>query len=146
MSKTSAAIQGWYNLDKDRPHLIGTQCQSCKTYYFPKQSNFCRNPDCGSENFAEVPLSSSGTIWSYTSASYKPPEPFVAPDPFVPYTIAAVELEREKMIILGQVIAGVEPADLKVGDKVELVLDTLYSDEDGEKLIWKWQPTGGGAS
>jgi len=143
MGKKSAAIEGWYSLDEESPHLIGTQCTSCKTYYFPKQNMFCRNPDCGSESFQEVPLSRKGKIWSYTSASYKPPEPFVAPDPFVPYTIAAVELEREKMIILGQVVGGVEPSDIKVGDPVELVMDTLYTDDDGEKLIWKWQPVGG---
>lgn len=146
MGKKSAAIQGWYSLDANTPHLIGTQCQSCKTYYFPKQSNFCRNPDCQSENFEEVPLSRAGKIWSYTNAGYKPPEPFVAPDNFVPFTIAAVELDREKMIILGQMITGIEPADIKVGDEVELVLDTLYSDDEGEKLIWKWQPVKGDAS
>jgi len=146
MGKKFAAIEGWYSLDENAPHLIGTQCTSCKTYYFPKQSNFCRNPDCGSETFEEVPLSRKGTIWSYTSASYKPPEPFVAPDPFVPYTIAAVELDWEKMIILGQVVTGVEPSDIKVGDAVELVMDTLYTDDEGEKMIWKWQPIAGDAS
>lgn len=146
MGKKSAAITGWYSLDEDNPHLIGTQCTRCQTYYFPKQRNFCRNPDCGSEAFEEVPLSRKGKIWSYTSASYKPPEPFIAPDPFVPYTIAAVELDREKMIILGQVVAGVEPTDIKVGDPVELVMDTLYTDDEGEKLIWKWQPIAGDAS
>ena len=146
MGNKSAAIEGWYSLDDERPHLIGTQCQSCQTYYFPKQSTFCRNPDCQSESFEEVPLSRTGTIWSYTNAGYQPPEPFVAPENFEPFTIAAVELEREKMIVLGQMIGGVSPADLKVGDKVELVMDTLYSNEDGEKLIWKWQPVKGATS
>ncbi len=145
MGNKSAAIEGWYSLDKDRPHLIGTQCTSCKTYYFPKQSNFCRNPDCKSESFEEVPLSRTGKIWSYTNACYKPPEPFVAADPFEPYTIAAVELDREKMIVLGQVVEGIKPSDIKVGDAVELVMDTLYTDDDGEKLIWKWQPVKGDA-
>ncbi|NNE58735.1 MAG: Zn-ribbon domain-containing OB-fold protein [Hellea sp.] len=142
MTAKTAAIEGWYTLEEKAPHLIGTQCTSCKTYYFPKQSNYCRNPDCQSENFKEVPLSRTGKIWSYTNASYKPPEPFVAPENFVPFTIAAVELEQEKMIILGQMIGGVDTADIKVGDPVELVMDPLYEDEDGEKLIWKWKPVG----
>ena len=55
-----------------------------------------------------------------------PPEPFVAPDPFLPFTIAAVELEKEKMIVLGQVVAGVDVAELAVGMPIELVLETLY--------------------
>ena len=29
---------------------------------------------------------------------------------------------------------------LKVGMPVELVLETLYADADGERLIWKWKP------
>ena len=135
-----AAIEGWYTLDKDQPHLIGTQCTQCKTYFFPRQSSYCRNPDCDGSEFVDVQLSRTGTIWSYTNACYKPPEPFVAAEPFVPYAIAAVELDREKMIVLGQVIEGVDVTQLKVGMKMELVLETLHEDAESDKLIWKWKP------
>lgn len=134
------AIEGWYTLDNDKPHLIGTQCEACGTYYFPKQNTFCRNPECDSESFKEVELSRTGKVWSYTNSCYQPPEPYVSADPFVPYTIAAVELDKEKMIILGQVVPGVTPEDLHVGDAVELVLDTLHEDDDSRKVVWKWQP------
>lgn len=134
------AIEGWYTLDKDQPHLIGTQCTACKTYFFPRQTSFCRNPDCEGTEFVDVQLSRTGKIWSYTNACYKPPEPFVAAEPFVPYTIAAVELDHEKMIVLGQVIEGVDVTALKVGMKMELVLETLYQDDETDKLIWKWKP------
>ena len=77
---------------------------------------------------------------SCTNAAYKPPEPFVAAEPFEPFTIAAVELESERMVILGQVVRGVEVTDLKVGQEMELVLDTLYTDAESEKMIWKWKP------
>lgn len=136
-----AAVEGWYTMDNDKPHLIGTCCKQCGTYYFPKQDRFCRNPDCNSTEFDEVTLSRTGTIWSYTDAQYKPPEPFIAADPYVPYAIAAVQLEKEKMIILGQVIEGVGVDQLKVGNKAELVLETLYEDDDNVKVIWKWKPT-----
>ena len=136
----AAAIEGWYTLDNEAPHLIGSRCTCCGTYYFPKQTNFCRNPDCDSTEFEETQLSRTGKIWSYTDAQYQPPEPFVAPDPYVPYSIAAVELEKEKMIVLGQVVAGVDVDQLKVGDDVELVLETLYEDDDANKVIWKWKP------
>lgn len=136
----SAAIEGWYTIDSDTPHLIGTRCTECGTYYFPKQSRFCKNPDCESTDFEEVELSRTGTVWSYTDAQYKPPEPFVAPDPFKPFAIAAVQLEKEQMIVLGQMVEGVTVDQIKVGDPVELVLDTLHDDEDGAKVIWKWKP------
>jgi uncharacterized OB-fold protein len=44
------------------------------------------------------------------------------------------------MIVLGQVVAGVDVAELAVGMPVELVLETLYSDGENDKLIWKWRP------
>jgi uncharacterized OB-fold protein len=137
---TTAAIEGWFTLDNDKPHLIGTCCSHCGTYYFPKQSQFCKNPDCESTEFDEVELSRTGKIWSYTDAQYKPPEPFVAPEPYVPYAIAAVELEKEKMIVLGQAASGVSVDDMKVGQEVELVLETLHEDDESTKLIWKWKP------
>ncbi|NRB41246.1 MAG: OB-fold domain-containing protein [Pseudomonadales bacterium] len=137
---TIAAIEGWYTMDADKPHLIGTSCNSCGTYYFPKLSTFCKNPSCEGEEFTEVQLSRTGKIWSYTDSQYKPPEPFIAADPYVPYTVAAVQLEKEKMIVLGQVVAGVGVDQLKVGDDVELVLETLYENDEANKIIWKWKP------
>ena len=133
----TAALEGWYTLNADKPHLIGTQCKHCQTYYFPKQSKYCRNPDCDSTEFNEVELSRTGKIWSYTDACYKPPEPFIAKDPYEPY---AIELEKEKMVVLGQMIEGVSVEQLKVGIEVELVLETLHEDDESTKVIWKWKP------
>jgi uncharacterized OB-fold protein len=134
-----AALEGWHTMES-QPHLIGTQCEACGTYFFPKQSDYCRNPNCDSTDFREVQLSRTGRIWSYTNACYKPPAPFVAQEPFVPYAIAAVELEKEKMVVLGQVIEGLTVEDLKVGMRMELVLEALHETEDDIKVTWKWQP------
>jgi len=30
--------------------------------------------------------------------------------------------------------------DLTVGDEVELVVDTLYSEDGTDYLVWKWRP------
>ena len=134
-----AAIDGWYTLD-DPPHLIGSRCQTCGTYFFPRQTSFCRNPGCDGVTFEDVKLSRTGKLWSYTNACYQPPPPFVAPVPYVPFAIAAVELAAERMIVLGQVITGVDVADLTVGMDMELVLEPLYAQGGQEKLIWKWKP------
>ena len=136
----NAAIEGWHTLDTDKPQLLGSRCDSCGTYYFPKMLKYCRNPGCDSSDFSEVPLSRTGKIWSYTNACYKPPEPFVADDPFVAYSIAAVELGEEQMIVLGQVVKGVDVDQLKVGMDVELVLETLHETEEDTKVTWKWKP------
>jgi uncharacterized OB-fold protein len=133
------AIEGWHTMEPS-PHLIGTRCKSCGTYFFPKQTHYCRNPQCESTDFEEVELSRRGHIWSYTNACYKPPEPFVAPDPFEPYAIAAVQLEKEEMVVLGQVVEGVGVEDLKVGMPMELVLEHLHETDEDVKVTWKWQP------
>jgi len=44
------------------------------------------------------------------------------------------------MVVLGQLATGTDVADLRVGDEVELVLDTLHEDDDHEYLVWKWKP------
>ena len=135
-----AAIEGWYTLENP-PHLLGSRCETCGTYYFPRLTvGFCRNPVCEGTTFKDVPLSRTGRIWSYTNACYQPPPPFVAPDPFVPFAIAAVELGEERLIVLGQVAAGIDVARLRVGMPMELVLETLYSEGDTDKLVWKWRP------
>jgi uncharacterized OB-fold protein len=135
------AIEGWFTMDPREPHLLGSRCTSCKSYFFPKESFFCRNPHCTGTQFEEVPLSRTGKVWSFTNNCYAPPAPYVAPDPFVPYAIAAVELTDERMVVLGQVASGVDFGSLKVGIDVELVLERLYEDEDSEYLVWKWKPT-----
>lgn len=135
-----AALEGWFTLDEREPHLLGTRCRACGTCYFPKQSLYCRNPACQGTEFDEVPLSRRGTLWSCTNAGYAPPEPYVAADPFEPFAIAAVELEAERMVVLGQVVKGVGPEDLRVGQPMELVLEPLTEDADTVKLTWKWKP------
>jgi uncharacterized OB-fold protein len=126
-------------MDPERPRLLGSRCSSCGSYFFPKELSRCRNPRCGATDLAEVELSSHGTVWSYTVNHYPPPPPAVAAEDFQPYAVAAVELAEERMVILGQVPRGHEP-DLARGSSVDLVLDTLYEDDQAEYLIWKWSP------
>jgi uncharacterized OB-fold protein len=132
------AIEGWFTIEEREPHLLGTRCTECGTYFFPPERFDCRNPECHGTELEDVELSRRGKVWSYTVNHYAPPPPFVPRDPFEPYGVAAVELSKEEMVILGQV-AG-DPSHLSVGGDVELVLDTLYEDDDNEYLVWKWRP------
>jgi hypothetical protein len=68
----------------------------------------------------------------------------VAPDPFQPYAIAAVELAEERMVVLGQVAPGFPTSALEVGMRMDLVADPLYADDEHEYLVWKWRPAGRG--
>lgn len=137
-----AAREDWYTLDRDNPRLLGSQCAACGTYFFPVQEKFCRNPECDSEQFNSVELSHTGTIWSYTSAGYPPPPPYKATGNFEPFGLAAVQLEKEQLIVLGQLAEGVSMKDVKIGGQVELVLETLFEDDENRHLVWKWKPLG----
>jgi uncharacterized OB-fold protein len=139
------AVEGWFTLgDAGAPALVGSRCRGCGTYAFPQATQYCGNPDCESTEFESVELSRRGKIWSYTDARYKPPPPYVAAEPYVPFCLAAVELAAEKLVVMGQVVDGVTVDDLKVGDEVELVIETLYSEGDNDYQVWKWQPLAAG--
>jgi uncharacterized OB-fold protein len=141
MTTRVPAIEGWFTVDDDgTAALTGSRCTGCGTYAFPAAKNYCGNPDCDSREFEVVALSRRGKIWSYTDARYQPPPPYVPADPYVPFCLVAVELAAEKLVVMGQVLGGVTVDDLTVGDEVELVVDTLYSEDDHDYLVWKWQP------
>jgi uncharacterized OB-fold protein len=135
------AIEGWFTLGEE-PALLGQRCTQCSTVVFPPVATFCRNPSCSSREFSSVAMSRMGTVWSCTDAHYQPPPPFIpTTDPFEPFAIAAVELEAERLVVLGQVATGFGPGDLKVGSSVELVLETLEVRGDTQYVVWKWRPT-----
>lgn len=141
MSKNRVpAIEGWFTTG-DEPRLIGLHDADSGSYFFPKDMAVARAPGYADSELKEVELSRTGKLWSYTTNHYQPPEPYMSPDPFVPYTVAAVELTDERMVVLGQLDDGIDSADLEVGQEMEIVLGTLYEDDDNEYLVWKWRPT-----
>lgn len=136
---STPAIDGWFTTGAE-PALIGSRCTSCQTVFFPRTSGFCRNPRCEGEEFVEAELSRRGKVWSYTDAQYQPPAPYIAPEGgHRPFALAAVELP-EGLVVLGQVADGFGVDDLTVGAEVELVVETLHTDESGERSIWRWKP------
>ncbi len=64
----------------------------------------------------------------------------MSPDPFEPYTVCAVELERERMVVLGQLATCADASQLEVGMEMELVLGPLFSDDEHEYVVWQWAP------
>jgi uncharacterized OB-fold protein len=150
------AIDGWFT-DGDTPSLLGRRCTQCGTYHFPPTATWCANPACRGRDLEVVELSRSGTIWSYTDARYAPPPPYHPPplpsagsdnEPSSvesaaehrPFAIAAVELQQERLIVLGQVASGFGVDDLRVGAPVELVTETLERIDGEDRSVWKWRP------
>jgi uncharacterized OB-fold protein len=135
------AIDGWWTFDESGvPHLLGAKCPSCATYVFPPRENNCPNPSCEADRLESVPLSRRGTLWSYTENRYQPPPPYPQQEVFAPFAVAAVQLEKEGLIVLGKVVSGTLAADLKVGMEMELTTMTLYVDDDGlTRKVYAWR-------
>ena len=135
------AVEGWFTTGPE-PHLVGARCTECGTCVFPPRAGACPNPDCASVELETTELSRRGTIWSYTENRYPPPPPFPVTEPFQPYALAAVQLEAEGLVVLGQVAAGTMAADLAVGMEVEVALQSRPANpgvDDAEELIWVWR-------
>ena len=134
------AVEGWFTMDPDEPRLLGGRCTSCGTVVFPRRAPACPNPSCAGTDLVEVELGRRGRLWSYATNHYPPPEPYVTPEPFEPYTVAAVELAEERMVVLGLLAKGVDAAGLSVGQDVVLGLDTLFEDDERVYVSWVWRP------
>ncbi|HRE01845.1 MAG TPA: OB-fold domain-containing protein [Ilumatobacteraceae bacterium] len=140
-------MTGWFTersaTGTNRPALTGQRCGTCGTYVFPPRSGGCPSPHCTADELESVELSSAGRVWSYTENRYAPPPPYVAPDPFVPYALAAVELEREGIVVLGKVGDGLLAADLRVGMPMRLGLEVSHRDGDHDVIVYTWVPDTG---
>ncbi|GAA4544131.1 Zn-ribbon domain-containing OB-fold protein [Pseudonocardia xishanensis] len=132
-----SAAPTWFDADGGR--LLGQTCDACRSVFFPPTLDFCGNPSCEGETFTVQPMSSCGTVWSWTTNHYKPPAPYVSEEPFAPYTVLAVELATEGMVVLGQLSPESDPVE--VGDTVEIRTETLLEDENGTQLVWRWMRT-----
>lgn len=133
------AVDGWLTIGDDAA-LIGTRCTSCQTVYFPKETFYCRNPRCRSKEFDEIQLSKKGTLWSYATNHYKPPAPAKFDDEDMPYTIAAVTLDEEKITVLGLLESGYTADQIKVGMEMEICAGKLFEEDGIEHMVWKWRP------
>ena len=139
------AAENWFTMDEAAPQLVGARGVDTGSYFWPTALAVSANPSQPGEAREPALLSRRGRLWSWTTNHYAPPEPYVAPDPFVPYTVCAVELEVEKMVVLGQLATAADATQLEVGMPMELVLGPLYEDDDHEYVVWQWAPAAANA-
>jgi uncharacterized OB-fold protein len=119
------------------PRLLGTRCRTCETPYFPR-SAVCHNPDCKSSKIEDATFGPSGTLWSVAVQDYPPPAPARFDKPYRPYAMGVVDLD-DGLRVIGRLTTD-DPGSAKVGARVELVIDTLCHDEQGNEVVtWKFK-------
>lgn len=130
--------EGLFTETEDGPRLLGSKCTACGTPYFPK-SPACRNPGCKDPQLEDASFGPLGKIWGYSVQYYPPPPPAKYDEPYSPYALALVDLE-EGLRVMARISID-NPEDVKAGTDVELVLEKLYTDPDGNDVItWMFRP------
>jgi len=121
----------------DRVRLAGSRCRDCEEVFLGRPGG-CES--CGSLNLEPVALSDEGVLYTYTvlhaplRGDYKGPR-----DPFQPLGIGLVELPEGCRIMAPLTVN--DPQQLKIDMPMRLIVDTLYTDKDGnEVLAFKFGP------
>jgi len=133
MTTIVAVADGIFEIRDGKPVLLGTRCTNCDNHMFPRQKG-C--PRCLFNEQEDVELATSGTLWTWTVQAFPPKAPpYLGPvgDDFTPYGVGYVELPGQLRVEGRLTIA--DPEQLKIGMPMELVLDPLSLDEDGNQIV-----------
>jgi uncharacterized OB-fold protein len=133
MTNRVPVADGIFTWPSDQPRLLGSRCTNCGNHMFPIQDG-C--PKCMSGEQEDVELATRGTLWSWTVQAFPPKAPpYLGPvgDDFVPYGVGYVELPGQVRVEAR--LTENDPERLQIGMEMELVIDTLGLDENGDELI-----------
>jgi uncharacterized OB-fold protein len=125
--------EGIFTFPAAEPQLIGAECPACGIVTFPAQDS-C--PRCASTDMAEHLLARRGRLWAWTTQDFPPPSPpYAGPTgtDFVPFGVGYVELPGEVKVETR--LTSADPAVLRDGMEMELVLVPFRTDADGTEVV-----------
>lgn len=129
----------------EESQLIGGRCTDCSSITFPAPPSCAR---CGSIEVAQHLLPRQGTLWTFTTQGFLPKEPYAGgetPETFTPFGVGIVQLGDE-VRVEGRLTES-DPAELRIGADVELVVVPFRVDADGtEVMTFAFAPLGAGGS
>ena len=116
---------------RDEDYLFGSRCKNCSTMYAGSR-RYCGN--CSSDGpFDEVRFSGNGEVhvWSIIHQA----TPYVK----APYAVGVIDLD-EGLRVLGRIDID-DPHNVTVGGDVELVIQKISVDDDGNDIVtWMFKP------
>jgi uncharacterized OB-fold protein len=133
--------EGLFTWPAERPELLGSRCRACGELAFPAQAS-C--PACTGDATDRIPLSRSGTLWTWTIQRFPPPSPPFTGDRerFVPFGVGYVELPEG--IRIEARLTENDPDALRIGMPMELVVEPFDVDADGnERMSFAFRPAAG---
>jgi uncharacterized OB-fold protein len=116
-----------------RPRLLGSRCPACGEHFYPRRLVCAK---CLHEGCDDVVLSPTGTLWTWT---YVHVPLFAKKDARVDaYGVGQVDLPEGPRI---QAILVGGPDDFRIGMELELDVETLHQDQDGnDVVIYRFRP------
>jgi uncharacterized OB-fold protein len=116
------------------PAPIGSRCLTCGNHMFPVQSG-C--PRCTGERTETVELATRGTLWTWTVQGFPPKAPpYIGdadPKTFRPFGVGYVELPGQVKVEAR--LTEADPAKLRIGMEMQLVIVPLSTDDDGNEIV-----------
>jgi uncharacterized OB-fold protein len=115
------------------PALLANSCRHCGKSFFPKRT-FC--PDCFEQGELEdIALDRKGVIYAVTVVHLSPPSGIKAP-----YAYGYVNIPVNNIRVLTP-FTGASPDSFQAGMEVELVLEPIRTDSNGQHIIgYKFKP------
>lgn len=111
---------------EDRTALLGSRCTECAAYTFPRQGG-C--PRCTGSSMEDVPLSRTGTLWSWTVQGFRPKPPYTGSEAYEPFGVGYVELPGQ--LLVESRLVETDPERIRIGMPLELALVPFRDDADG---------------
>jgi uncharacterized OB-fold protein len=112
----------------EKPQLIGSECTSCGEVFFPiREKGVCIR--CGSRGLKDLKLDRHGTIHSFSVIMQQPTNYFLGK---APYAYGWIDLPNVRVQAL---FTGCDFNKLHIGMPVELVIEELGVDEEGNKVL-----------
>jgi uncharacterized OB-fold protein len=137
-----SVAEGLFEGPSEQPRLVGSRCDACEHVSFPAQDSCQR---CGATKVTTTPLSSTGTLWTWTRQRFQPKNPpYAGREPaseFEPYGVGYIELPEGR--IEARLAVGIDD-ELRIGMPMELTVVPFATDEDGTEIMtYAFTPTGG---
>lgn len=116
------------------PNTIpASRCRDCKEVFYPGGKFRCSK--CTSANMEDIVLTPKGKLDTFTVITMAPPGAVLAP----PYALGMVITPEGAHITA--VLTETNPAKLKLGMPVEMVVEKLKQDEQGnDVMVYKFKP------
>lgn len=106
--------------------LLGGRCPACGETFFPKRT-FCAA--CCSGDQEDAQFGDAGVIETFTVVHQQLPGSAMVP----PYAIVRVKLDDGPGV--QTVAANCDPAAIRIGDQVQLVVHKVMDDEAGNTIV-----------